>query len=232
MVRTGGVVILTFRPIGTMPADWSPANAERPASPFDSTYTQTMNLLDRELSHLGATDQFLQVEAGTNGVRVDGQLRANAVVTHPGVILTIETKSMGTLVYDTDKYGRRAWERNANPAWQENLRAIALGLEALRKVERYGIAKRGQQYAGYAQLGAGIPLGPGEVAPMSVDTARQVLADGAGWSGSDVPHSLADRNVWESAYRQAVKRHHPDTGGDAETFRLITEARDVLAAKP
>jgi hypothetical protein len=43
------------------------------------------------------------------------------------------------------------------PSWQDNLRAIALGLEALRKVERYGIANRGEQYAGWAQLTAGGP---------------------------------------------------------------------------
>jgi hypothetical protein len=33
--------------------------------------------------------------------------------------------------------------------WQDNLRAVALGLEALRRVERYGIAQRGEQYAGW-----------------------------------------------------------------------------------
>ena len=33
--------------------------------------------------------------------------------------------------------------------WQHNLRSIALGLEALRAVDRYGISRRGEQYAGF-----------------------------------------------------------------------------------
>lgn len=39
--------------------------------------------------------------------------------------------------------------------WQDNVRAIALGMEALRKVERYGITELDQQYAGFMQLNAG-----------------------------------------------------------------------------
>lgn len=34
--------------------------------------------------------------------------------------------------------------------WKHNVRSIALGLESLRAVDRYGITKRGQQYAGFA----------------------------------------------------------------------------------
>ncbi len=33
--------------------------------------------------------------------------------------------------------------------WQHNVRSIALGLEALRAVDRYGISRRGEQYAGF-----------------------------------------------------------------------------------
>lgn len=31
-----------------------------------------------------------------------------------------------------------------------------------------------------------------------------------------------------SAYRRLVRQHHPDLGGDPETFRSLTVARDVL----
>lgn len=44
------------------------------------------------------------------------------------------------LVYATDVCER----------WQHNVRSIALGLQALRAVDRYGISRRGQQYAGFA----------------------------------------------------------------------------------
>lgn len=41
--------------------------------------------------------------------------------------------------------------------WQHNIRSIALGLEALRAVDRYGISRRGEQYAGFRAA-----LTPGE----------------------------------------------------------------------
>lgn len=40
-------------------------------------------------------------------------------------------------------------------SWQENVRAIALGMEALRKVERYAITEADQQYAGFMALPRG-----------------------------------------------------------------------------
>lgn len=33
--------------------------------------------------------------------------------------------------------------------WQHNVRSIALGLQSLRAVDRYGISRRGEQYAGF-----------------------------------------------------------------------------------
>jgi hypothetical protein len=69
-----------------------------------------------------------------------------------------------------------------------NLRAIALGLEALRKVERYGIAERGQQYAGFAQIGAGTAMGQSLDHVMTADEAARIVAEGAGamWSANDL----------------------------------------------
>lgn len=53
--------------------------------------------------------------------------------------------------------GRRlVYATDACAFWQHNVRSIALGLEALRAVDRYGISRRGEQYAGYrAALTAG-----------------------------------------------------------------------------
>lgn len=38
----------------------------------------------------------------------------------------------------------------------------------------------------------------------------------------------ADPEAIRRAYRERVKRHHPDAGGDAGEFRRLTTARDVL----
>lgn len=48
---------------------------------------------------------------------------------------------------DTDK--RLVYATDACVLWRHNVRSIALGLEALRAVDRFGISRRGEQYAGF-----------------------------------------------------------------------------------
>lgn len=224
-------MILTFAPIKVWPEGWQDLNRTRGYSPFNSTYSATITLLDRELDALRATSAQLQVDARPNQVRGDGQLRSDAKVDHPGVILTIETRQLGTLVYATDRFQGR-WGK---PPWHDNLRAIALGLEALRKVERYGIAERGQQYAGYRELGSGIPIGQEAAPTMSVDEAAAYMAkmawpnDAGEHHGEDVEFILTDPDVADMAYKLAAKRSHPDVGGDTETFKKLGEARRIVA---
>lgn len=214
-------MILTFRPLTAPPPTWKPANAGRPSSPFSATYEKTLELLDRELDALGATDAHLQVMTDGRGLRLDGQLRADAKVEHPGVILTLETKKRGTLLFSTDRFESPSYK--SGPSWQANLRAIALGLEALRTVERYGIAETGQQYAGYRELGSG----PALEHIMTPETAARLLAE----YGLEEPDAwvdvLADPQV---AYRLAVKKYHPDVEGtgDAALFRRLGSAREII----
>jgi DnaJ domain len=60
---------------------------------------------------------------------------------------------------------------------------------------------------------------------MSSDVRRQ---------GGREPHDVlgvpkgADRQQVVRAFRRTVRRGHPDTGGDAQTFEEIVRARDVL----
>lgn len=114
-----------------------------------------------------------------------------------------------------------------NASWQHNLRAIALGLEALRTVERYGIAERGQQYAGYRELGAGMAMGP---ATMTVEQAAAFLVEHGEFGGTpaDPDELIGAPDAVAAYFREAAKRLHPDVGGDAELFKRLTEARDLL----
>jgi hypothetical protein len=48
-----------------------------------------------------------------------------------------------------DPAKRLVYATDACEHWQHNVRSIALGLEALRAVDRYGISRRGEQYAGF-----------------------------------------------------------------------------------
>lgn len=222
------MALLRFAPIETWPDDWNRVALDREWSPFTASYGRTLRQLDDELRHLGVDEALLQVDASVRDVRLDGQLRADAKVTHPGCILTIESAHHGTLVYSTDRYQTRGWRgKGASSSWQENLRAITLGLEALRKVERYGIAGRGQQYAGYKALGSGIPMPP----PMTWDQAAELLVVEAEADRVD-DDDLANREVVHDLWRRAARRHHPDLGGDPATFRRLTEARDLLLGQP
>lgn len=224
-------MILNFKPIKVWPDGWQdPRRHEsREGCQFTATYNQTLQLLDREVTHLRARSVTLQVDASDRDCRLDGQLRANAKVDHPGVILTLDTPEHGALVYATDRFrASSVWSGAGSRSvagWQNNLRAVALGLEALRKVERYGIAERGQQYAGYREIGTGIALGP---AQMTVEQAARILLDCALMDATEADHLIGDAGRVRAAYQQAAKYNHPDTGGDADVFRTLTAARDVL----
>jgi hypothetical protein len=72
----------------------------------------------------------------------------NAKVGFPGVRIAFESK-YGPLTYATDEFVTR-------PARLADQRPrIALALQALRAVDRYGVTKRGEQYTGWKALPAG-----------------------------------------------------------------------------
>ena len=209
-------MLLTFRPIKQWPEGWPRTSPKW--TPFKASYSSTLKLLDRELEALGTRSAMLQVDASERDVRLDGQLRGDAKVGNQGVILTIDTAQHGTLVYACDEFEN---ERGGTH-WHENLRAIALGLEALRKVERYGIANRGQQYAGYRELPSGIALGRA----MSFEEAARFVARQA-WPDAEIDEQEVIDDL-DTAFRAAAKRLHPDQGGDPDLFRKLTEARDII----
>ena len=98
----------------------------------------------------------------------------------------------------------------------------ALGLGALRAVERYGIADRGQQYAGFSAIGRAMGADEG----MDEERACRTLAEAAGLDRDTDPAVV--RRMAKALYRDASKTYHPDRGGDAGIFANITRAYDVL----
>lgn len=164
----------------------------RQRSPFSSSYTATKDLLYREIRALGATSAVLQLAVTEQDIRLDGDLRANARPTHPGVIVSFESRH-GSLRYACDTY----------LSWQDNVRAIALTLEKLRAVDRYGAAKGGEQYTGWKAL----PSGNG--APSAE----------RGWSIIRQHGSV----------KAALHATHPDHGGDAKDFGDVQAAREAGA---
>lgn len=193
--------------------EWpGPMTKVRQDSPFSAAYNDTLELLDRELRHLAAKNIIMQLAYDEGDIRLDGRPRARAFMRHPGVIITFNSK-FGPLSYSTDLY----------KDWEANLRAIALALEALRRVDRYGVSKQGSQYQGYKRLDAGATTNGFQ----TVEEAAEFIAGHcAELNGSQIAGST---EVFKIAYKVAAQKTHPDMeGGDEEAFKKLQEAAAVL----
>lgn len=219
---------LVYRPILAWPGTLT---ARRQRSPFTATFAETLNVLDRELTFLGADEAVVQLAVAESAIRLDGTLRGDRrPPEHPGVVLAFTTRKYGPLQYATDVFDS-GWGKSADTAWRQNLRAIALGLEALRKVDRYGISRRGEQYAGWKQLGSGAPVAMGAAAMTVEEAARLLIAWGEwGDTPAKVDDLIGDAMVTGLYYRSAAKKLHPDAGGSTADFQRLQEAKAVLDA--
>lgn len=198
-------VEFTFRPLVMWPTKQT---ANRKRAPFRAGYTDTLRQLDRELLKLSARNVVLQVALREEDIRLDGKPRAGSKFTHPGVILSFDSK-FGPLSYPCDTFD----------AWEDNLRAIALALEHLRAVDRCGVTKRGEQYKGWTALP---PPSASQVrGPMTKQEATAFLVKHSGLAVNSIEGARI-------AYRDAAFKLHPDRGGDAEQFKRLQEAKDVL----
>lgn len=199
-----------FRPIETWPGTRT-ASYRRKRAQFRATYAQTLDLLEKELGYLRARDIVIQAGFGVDQIRNDGWPRSSArPKSDPGVIVSFRSPK-GELSFPCDRY----------LDWEDNLRAIALSLEALRAVDRYGVTQQAEQYRGWQAL----PAPPPPSNTLSRDTAATVLANYSVFTPSEI---LTQAEKREEAYRQAAKRTHPDAGGSHEAFVLVQQAKRAL----
>lgn len=199
------MIPITFRPLGHWPDE---GTRRRQRSQFSAPWSTTMELLDRELRQLQAQHPVIQIDVTEDDIRLDGWPRSSARPGHPGVILSFESKH-GPLRYASDAFDH----------WQDNLRAVALGLEALRRVDRYGITKSGEQYTGWRQLGGGSSVTSRDQAVALIGDLSN-LALGPGWMDS--------HDTVRKAYRKALMYAHPDHGGDGDLFSAVQDAGKLL----
>lgn len=176
-----------IQPLGS----WTGAvTADRRPAQFRTRWSDTLDLLAYEIERLDADLIVMQVDVERGEIRRDGMLRAGARVRFPGVRVSF-TSRYGPLTYATDRFDD----------WQDNVRAVALSLVALRAVDRYGVNSRGEQYTGWLAI-----------EPPSADyRAAQDLLDSYG------------------GLVAALKATHPDAGGDPEAFHAVDQARKLLA---
>lgn len=202
----------TTRPLSDR--TWLRPAAQRKRSNFDATWSTTLEQLDREVRHLGGRDVVIEVDVREQDIRLDGTLRANArTPEHPAVVVAFESKH-GPMLYRCDRF-ERSYRRDS-VGWQENVRAIAKTLEALRAVDRYSAVETGQQYAGFKALPAGRAM---PASHMTADAARELITSIIG---------PVDR-PWDTRVKVARREAHPDrNGGDRTLWDQVEQAAQVL----
>jgi hypothetical protein len=180
--------LVTFRPLLVWPHQSTPDWERRGRLTFRAGWDDTVSRLMAEIGLLDGSDILIGAGLSADDIRQDGLPRANArQPLHPGVEVSFNAKR-GRLVYATD----------VCDFWQHNVRSIALGLEALRAVNRYGITRKGEQYAGFLQIAAG---------ETAVERGRRLAAAAGG-------------------VKAALIRHHPDHGGDPADLNAVLAYRD------
>lgn len=207
------------RPIEAWPGEQTKTPVR---SRFDTPHNETLRLLERELNHLRARTVVVQAFVTESDLRNDGMIRANARPRRPGIVLSFESKH-GPLSYPCDTFDR----------WEDNLRAIALSLEALRSVDRYGVTKRAEQYTGWKRLGGGTASPGGST--MSPVKAAWVLHDLAAEAEPCAAPEMLLRSAdaRKAAWKNCARRFHPDAEfANPDKFKTAKEAYDLLEKEP
>ena len=191
--------LVTFRPLER---PLTGAGTGERQSPFRADWSTTVADLAGELRAVDATDVVLQIDVTEAELRLDGLPRASARPGSPGVVLSFRAM-------DVDGSPSLRYAVATYSTWQDNMRAIALGLRALRAVDRYGVTTSGEQYAGWRALPA-----PG----VSVERGRELIRA-------------------HGSIAAALRATHPDTRSDGagaegpayddEDFLAVRAAQDA-----
>lgn len=181
-----------------------------------SFWRSTLELLDTETRVL-KLDGYVVIEAGFADwdIRQDrtGPL-ARVTASHPGVIVSFTSGLYGPMRYATDAYENKY--SNDPPGWQANVRAVALTLNALRAIDRWGVARRGQQYTGWKAL----PAAGGLTFP-SADAALR-------WMREHAPEGYTG-DTTSDLYRALARRMHPDVkDSDPDDWARLESAKLLL----
>lgn len=187
------------RPIDQWPGEFTKVRKD---ARFKQNYGATLDLLHHELDMIKAQGVVLLMALYEDQIRLDGRPRGDCKPAHPGIILCCTTK-FGPLRMPCDRYKN----------WQDNLRAIALSLEALRTVDRHGCTKRGEQYRGWTSIAAGderdFPTAEDAIAFL-----RKILGLAPG-----------ERGVPAELIRTSMFKAHPDHGGSEAMMKQVLKAK-------
>lgn len=182
-------------PLDAYPLAWPPGRP-RTRDPEDSrfkviTWHAASEQVRREVAALGGTDVIVSTNLP---LRPDGTPQGRRTgLTDAGVAVYFVLRK-ARLCFACDR-----WRRI-----EDNMRAIAKTIEALRGVERWGSGQMcAAAFTGFAALPA----------PEQ-------------WWNVLKVKSTATREDIERAFRTLAFDHHPDRGGDAQAMSRINRARD------
>lgn len=143
-----------------------------------------------ELDRIGAADPILSTNVE---LRLDGLPMGNRA--DPGDVgVAVYFRHKGRpIVFACDKWSTVA----------ENITAIAQHIDAIRRMDRYGVGRLEQALAGYQRMLSG----------------RRAWFDVLGFKEPPTHWATIER-----AYKELVVAHHPDRGGDVARATEINEA--------
>jgi hypothetical protein len=179
-------------------------------SQFKTSYDKTLDKLEYEIGRVDGHDVRIEAGYAPHQIRNDGWPQSKATLAHPACVLYFDCAS-GPLSFPCATYSALA----------ANLHAIALTLECLRAVDRYGVTQSHQQYVGFAAL-------PPVARELNVEEAAAFIGNIAGARADLILRSSESYRV---AYRHAASKLHPDQNTDGmEDFLKLGQARQLLDA--
>lgn len=154
--------------------------------------------LEAELDRLGAKNAVLSTNVS---LRLDGRPRSDQEPDDRGAAVYFSFKGRAT-VFACDR-----WDRVA-----DNIAAIAAHIDAIRRMDRYGVGSVEQALAGYKALPAD-----------SAADWRQVFGF--------TPGSVPTADALDAAYKRLAKERHPDVGGSDEAMFHLNRSHDFAIAE-
>jgi len=195
--------------------------------PFKTGHKETLRLLDRELRMVGAIEPVVQLALHEKEFNRDGLPYVGAVPEHPGVIVSFRKRVQRPGPGDKPEFIEvpLSFPCNTYSTWEANLRAIAIAMEDLRRIDRYGVSRGAEQYLGFRALP---PPGPEHVEITTVDAAARYVARVAG-SSIDPNNVIADRELFRDLYQYAARHLHPDGDRhDEEQWKKLQAAKNLI----
>ena len=184
------------------PIGWPKTESwSRKSGGFQVSYEEAANQLADELERLGASDGYLSTD---QPVRISGSPDRTKQPNTPGVALYFERNNK-QLCIPCDRFN----------SVRDNIRAIGLTLEAVRRMERYGTSQMVEAaLSGFTALpaNAGEHSGPRawyEVLGVAQDAPKEVI---------------------RATYRTLTKTKHPDAGGSPEEWDELRRAYEQSGA--